>query len=255
MKDFSAFAEKLADIAGNIARDAFTKTRNASLKADNSFVTETDNAIERALRDMIEKTYPDHGIFGEEHGRTNTSASHQWVIDPIDGTSAFIAGIPTFTTLIALCINGVPKLGIIDQPILRERWNSAMLSPKTQPLMPTPHLLATTSTDYFTLEQREAFERVRATANATIRHGDAYLYGKLANGDIGVLMDAGLKPYDFCALVPVVEAAGGVITDWQGSPLTLESKGDVIACRNHALHQQILSWVIGHESEQIPHDA
>ena len=240
MEAFTHFAEKLADCAREIARAAFTQAREISQKADKSFVTETDRILESRLREMIEKQFPDHGIFGEEHGRTNVNASHQWVIDPIDGTSAFIAGIPTFTTLIALCIDGVPKLGIIDQPILRERWNSETLKPSTKHQALSTFLIATTSTDYFTDAEREKFERVRKIASATIRHGDAYLYGKLADGFIGVVADCGLKPYDFCAVVPVVQAAGGVITDWAGKPLTINSNGDVLACANADLHKQAL---------------
>ncbi len=241
MEAFTTFAEKLADCAREIARAAFTQAREVSQKADKSFVTETDKAIETAIREMIAKQFPDHGIFGEEHGRTNVNASHQWVIDPIDGTNAFIAGIPTFTTLIALCVDGVPKLGIIDQPILRERWVSSKI---TQSSTPKPTLitsiLATTSTAYFTESDAKKFAHLRNHCGGSVHAGDAYLYGKLADGHIGVVADAGLKAYDFCAVVPVVQAAGGVITDWQGKALTINSDGSVLACANADLHKQAL---------------
>lgn len=238
MEAFTLFAEKLADRAGEIARAAYGNVQAGTQKADKSLVTDTDKAIEAALSEMIASVYPDHGIFGEELGRTNPDARYQWVIDPIDGTNAFIAGIPTFTTLVALCDNEKPVLGIIDQPISSERWVSSIITRTTHATRNAP-LFATTSTDFFTPAQADAFARARKKAGAVIRHGDAYLYGKLASGHIDVVIDAGLKPYDFAALMPIVEAAGGVITDWDGKPLTLASNGEVIACREPSLHREL----------------
>ncbi len=245
MEAFTTFAEKLANVAGDIARAAFRSTQTIAQKADKSFVTDTDKAIESALRVLIEQTYPDHGIFGEEHGRTNADASYQWVIDPIDGTNAFIAGIPTFTTLIALCIDGIPTLGVIDQPILRERWSSATLKPSTINHQLPTSLLATTSMAYFTESEMKKFAHLRNHCGGSVHAGDAYLYGKLASGSIGIVADSGLKPYDFCAVVPVVQAAGGVISDWAGKPLHLHSDGTVLAAANAELHAQALRLLNG----------
>lgn len=240
-KHFTSFAEQLADRAGEIARAAFDQARTITIKADKSFVTETDKAIEAALREMIKKQFHDHGIFGEEHGRSNVNAAYQWVIDPIDGTSAFIAGIPTFTTLIALCEDAIPKLGIIDQPILKERWVSTKVK-----ALGMGHealgscMLAATSVTYFTDAETKKFNHLRTHCGGTVHGGDAYLFAKLADGRIDIVAEAGLKAYDFCAIVPVVEAAGGVITDWHGKPLHMHSDGTVLAAATPALHAQAL---------------
>jgi len=238
--ELTKFAEKLADRAGDIARKSFLIAQQVSAKADKSLVTETDKHIEETLRKIIEMQFPDHGIFGEEHGRSNVSARYQWVIDPIDGTNAFIAGIPTFTTLIALVIDAAPTIGIIDQPILKERWVSSNMAVSHYEATLSESIIATTSMAYFNEAEKKKFVHLRTQCGGSVHAGDAYLYAKLASGAIGVVADAGLKAYDYCALVPVVEAAGGVITDWQGKPLHLYSDGTVLAAANPALHAHAL---------------
>ena len=190
---------------------------------------------------MILAEFPEHGIYGEETARHNETARYQWVIDPIDGTNAFIAGIPTFTTLIALCENNAPIFGIIDQPILHERWSSHLLKPSTKHQALSTSLLATTSLAYLSEYEAKKFIELSLHCGGTVYGADAYLFAKLAQGRIDVILEAGLKPYDFCAVAPVVEAAGGVITDWAGKALTLQSKGQVLACASKDLHAQILS--------------
>ncbi len=239
--ELTPFAETLADCAGQMAREAVLGGHTISRKADRSAVTETDKAIEAAISAMITRQFPDHGVFGEEHGRINPTSTYQWVIDPIDGTSAFIAGIPTFTTLVALCKNGVPILGIIDQPVLRERWVSTRLKPSQPDAMKlSDALLAATSVTYFTESEEKKFRHLAHHCGGTVHGGDGFLFGKLADGRIHVIAEAGLKPYDFCALAPVVQAAGGVITDWQGSAITIASNGTVLAAANIDLHRQAL---------------
>ena len=195
---------------------------------------------------MIEKHYPDHGIVGEEFGNVRGESPWQWVLDPIDGTRAFIAGKPTFATLIALAKDGVPVLGLIDQPISKERWvgvarrNALSQQRHAGPSMnnygqpqaldraaiwpPPPRWIISNP-------QEGAFERLKncVRCKSSTLGGDAYAYGMLANGRLDIVVDAGLKPYDFCALPPVIEGAGGIITDWQGNPLTLNSDGRVMA--------------------------
>lgn len=245
MEAFTLFAEKMADCAGEIARSAFYQAREVSIKADKSFVTTTDRAIETSLRSMIEQTFPDHGIFGEEHGRTHISAPYQWVLDPIDGTSAFIAGIPTFTTLIALCVDSIPTLGIIDQPILQERWVSSTLQPSGKKQADiSKSMLATTSLAYLSENEAQQFIELSRHCGGSVYGADAYLFAKLAEGNIDIILEAGLKPYDFCAVVPVVQAAGGVITDWEGNALTINSTGRVLAAGNADLHQQALQLLL-----------
>lgn len=237
---------KAADAARALLRERFATPQNIILKADQSPVTEADRACEQAITNIIREAFPAHGIFGEEFGKTNESVDYQWVIDPIDGTRAFLAGYPTFTTLIALCYLGKPIMGIIDNPILGERFIgiSWRKSTKNNAEIHTSHittlpqaLIGTTSAPYhFSATESAAFERIRSQCMNTVIGGDAYGYAMLANGRIDLFIDTGLKPYDFCALAPIIEGAGGVITDWEGKPITLTSDGKTIAAANKQLH-------------------
>lgn len=237
--EYLAFAHLLADEAGNVLRRHFRKPTAAEAKADGSPVTIADREAEAAMRTLIHGRFPDHGIFGEEWARENTSAPLQWVLDPIDGTRAFMAGYPTFTTLIALCENGVPILGIIDQPHLKERWASGGRKRTMHNAQRTTCTIATTSTPYFTTAQAAAFARASA-GHTVVQGGDAYAYAMLAEGHLHAVIDAGMKPYDFCALAPVIQHAGAIITDWQGQPLRIDSSGEVLAACDKALHTRLL---------------
>ncbi len=235
------FMHQLADEAGAVARRYFRTHSAHELKADDSPVTIADREIEARLRQRIMAQFPDHGILGEEESAHQPGARMTWVIDPIDGTRAFMAGIATFTTLIALCDGGVPVFGLIDQPVLKERWiGQGVPAVPNQDQQKENWTLATTSTAYFSANERSAFSALQGKAASTLLGGDAYLYAMLASGHLDVVVDAGLKPYDFAALVPVVHAHGGIITDWQGAPLTLASQGRVLAARSDTLHQQAL---------------
>lgn len=242
-------AQRMADDAGTILRQYFKAALKVDQKADSSPVTLADREVESTLRVLIENHYPEHGIVGEEFGNVRSESVYQWVIDPIDGTRAFIEGTPTFTTLIALVMNRLPILGIIDNPITKERW-TGVLQQNSQcngKRIKTSNIttmegarLATTSMDYFTKVQVLQFDQLkRQVANVTFG-GDAYAYAKLASGDMDIVVDAGMKPYDFCALPPVIEGAGGIITDWEGNPLSLASDGRVLAAANQELHAQAL---------------
>lgn len=238
------FARQLADSAGIILREAFHTSIKIEQKQDASPVTEADRAVEERLRTLIEAQYPAHGIVGEEFGNIRQEAPYQWVIDPIDGTHAFIAGETTFTTLIALCENNIPILGVIDQPIRKERWVGVSGQASPAPLSPCQTLvearLGATALQYFTPDQAVPFERVSKACAHTHFGGDAYLFGQIVAGHIDVVVEAGLKPYDFCALRPVIESAGGIITDWDGRALTLHSDGRIVAAANAQLHAQVL---------------
>ncbi|MGE3714298.1 MAG: inositol monophosphatase family protein, partial [Alphaproteobacteria bacterium] len=203
-------ARTLADIAGQICRNHYSRPINAERKADASPVTQADREVEAALRAHIVQHFPCHGIFGEEEARHQPDAPIQWVIDPIDGTRAFMAGYPTFTNLIAVTENGVPQLGIINQPITGERWTghngSTRINHAPARCRDTTELrhavVATTSAPYhFSVQESAAFEKVRAQCAQVVVGGDGYGYGKLASGHLDLFIDAGLKPYDFCALV------------------------------------------------------
>jgi len=233
-----ALAARLADAAAAAIRPFFRKPFAMEAKADLSPVTEADRAAEATMRAILAEERPDDGVIGEEYGREREDAERVWVLDPIDGTRSFVAGRPIFGTLIALIDRQKPVLGVINQPISGERWVGRIGQPTTlngAPVRTRPceaiaqaHL-ATTGPGYFTPESWAAFERVRVAARDTLWGGDCYNYGLLAAGHLDLVVEDGLKLYDFAALVPIVEGAGGVMRDWQGRPLDMHSSGQVIA--------------------------
>lgn len=246
-----ALALHLADAAGAAIRPLFRGAWSEERKADRSFVTEADRAAEAAMRKAIEDAFPADGIIGEEYGTRNEGAGRQWVLDPIDGTTSFIAGRPIFGTLIALLQDGWPVLGIIDQPVSGERWVGRIGQPtlfngkpaKARPLKElSDAVLATTSPHLFTNEEADAFMSVAKTVaeKKIVFGGDCYNYALLASGHIDVVIEAGLKLYDYAALVPVVEGAGGMMSDWQGNPLDAGSDGTVIAIGDPARLEDVL---------------
>ncbi|MFN3863226.1 MAG: histidinol-phosphatase [Erythrobacter sp.] len=246
-----ALALALADAAGAAIRPLFRGQWSHERKADRSFVTEADRAAEAAMRQLIEAEFPADGIIGEEYGTRNEGAGRQWVLDPIDGTTSFIAGRPIFGTLIALLQDGWPVLGIIDQPVAGERWVGRIGQPTLfngKPAMARPlkelsdAVLATTSPHLFTDEEADAFMAVakQVAEKKIVFGGDCYNYALLASGHIDVVIEAGLKLYDYAALVPVVEGAGGLMADWQGHPLDSGSDGTVIALGDPARLEDVL---------------
>jgi inositol-phosphate phosphatase/L-galactose 1-phosphate phosphatase/histidinol-phosphatase len=239
-----ALAEALADAAGEVVRRYFRQKIAVDQKGDLTPVTIADREAETAMRRLIAERFPDHGIIGEEHGPTRPDAPYVWVLDPIDGTKSFISGIPLFGTLIALAFEGRPVLGVIDQPVLRERWVGAAGRPSTlngAPIRtracsdPAAATLYATQPDMFSNGDAAAFARLRAAVRLTRYGADCYAYAVLASGFVDLVVETGLKPYDYSALVPVVEGAGGVMTDWQGRALTLAAAGDVVAAGDPAL--------------------
>lgn len=236
--EFEALAHRLADAAGAVQRRYFRSPVSVETKDDDSPVTVADREAEAAMRDLIAKVFPGHGIYGEEHGQERLDAEFVWVLDPIDGTKSFITGRPLFGTLIALAHAGQPVLGVIDQAILGERWlgvagSGSSHNGRPVQVRPCPRLadavLLTTSPDLFEPEESAAFTRVHERVRLPLYGGDCYGYGQLALGFVDLVIEAGLAPYDFMALTPVVEGAGGQLTDWQGRALDLRSSGQVIA--------------------------
>lgn len=249
VQDAAAFAESLADAAAPIALRYFRTPLTITTKVDMSPVTEADQEIETFIRRRIRDHFPEHGLLGEEHGREAGSTDLTWVIDPIDGTKSFITGMPTFGTLIALLEGETPVLGVIDHPVLRERWVGKASSASLYNGQPcrtractrlADAVLYATTPDIFEGQARVAFERVSSSARLRRFGGDCYAYALLASGFVDAVIEAQLKPYDYMALVPVIEGAGGVITDWAGKRLTLESDGRVIAAGTASLHREIL---------------
>jgi len=247
-----ALAHRLADVAGAIIRPFFRQPISLETKADQSPVTEADRAAEAAMRRILESDRPREGIIGEEYGASRPGASRQWALDPIDGTRAFIAGRPLFGTLIALLEAGVPVLGLIDQPILKERWvgqlgerpgttlNGVAVRVRACPGLETAHL-ATTSPAAFSAEGLTGFQRVARAARDTLLGGDCHNYGLLAAGHLDLVVEDNLKLHDWAALVPVVAGAGGLMTGWRGEPLVAGAAGAVIAAGDRRVHEAVLA--------------
>jgi inositol-phosphate phosphatase/L-galactose 1-phosphate phosphatase/histidinol-phosphatase len=244
----------LADAAGEVIRPYFRKPLAIRDKPDLTPVTAADRAAEAAMRALIEARFPDHGIVGEEFGRVREDAEFVWTLDPIDGTKSFISGVPLFGTLIALALDGRSILGVIDQPILRERWvgavgrpttlNGAAIQCRACPTLAAATLFATTP-DMFKGEDAACFARVSAAVKLTRFGADCYAYGLVATGFVDLVLEASLKPYDFCAMVPIVEGAGGVATDWRGRSLHLASDGRILVAGDRRLHGAALALLGG----------
>lgn len=251
---FVALANDLAEQSGAILRRYFRQPIAVDDKSDASPVTIADREVEQTLRAAITRAFPEHGILGEEFGSHQTDADYVWVLDPIDGTKSFITGKATFGTLIALCHKGAPVVGVIDQPILKERWVGAEGRPttfngaavKTRASVPIADaLLYATTPQMFVGADLADFARLTAQVKYPLYGADCYAYGLLASGFTDLVCEASLKPYDYCALAPVVAGAGGKITDWQGQPLTIASGPRVLAAGDAALHAQALAVLAG----------
>jgi inositol-phosphate phosphatase/L-galactose 1-phosphate phosphatase/histidinol-phosphatase len=249
---YRKFAEGMLDQTGKIALTYFRQPMEIQTKADGSPVTVADRSIEDYIRRQIVSTCPDHGIWGEEEGLQDVDARYVWVVDPIDGTQSFINGIPLWGTLLALLEAGRPILGVIDVPALAERWvgtaaGCLCAAGKACTTSGCASLAAasvfTTSPDMFCPQEYAVFDALSTRARLRRFGGDCYSYAMLAAGYIDAVVEAGLEPYDFLALVPVIEGAGGVVTDWRGESLSLSSDGRVLAAATRALHQEMLGYV------------
>ena len=211
-KKLLATAHELAEIAGEIARSYFRKNKiDMSLKNAKYLVTEADLKIENELRKYLNLTYPDHSILGEEYGINSKNSEYLWVIDPIDGTTSFICGKPTFCTLIALLYKNKPILGLIDQPINKERWVgeggkiSKFNDVECHNNLQGSGLLRLNCTTpmMFSANQRKIFELVQSIVDISCYGGDGYAYGLMASGHVDIIMEADLQFYDVAALIPV----------------------------------------------------
>ncbi len=249
-----ALAHRLADAARPIAARYFRTPVTVDDKTDLSPVTVADREAETAMRALLTEEVPQHGVSGEEHGVVRPDAEYVWVLDPIDGTKAYITGLPIFGTLIALLHRGKPVLGIIDQPILAERWLGVEGEPSTfngRPIrvracagLERAYMYSTAPIMFpGTLEKRH--EALTQRVKLFRWGGDCYAYGLLASGHVDLVVENSLKLYDFAALVPVVRGAGGLITDWQGKELDINSDGSVLAAGDTAVHRAAIDVLHG----------
>ncbi len=247
-----AFFDQLADVASAAIMPHFRTALAVENKLEGAFdpVTIADKAGEMAMRELIAATYPDHGILGEEFGNTGLDRENVWVLDPVDGTRSFIAGIPLWGTLIGLRVGGRAAQGMMAQPFTGERFYgdgaSALYSGPggERPLRTRPcgdlsqATLFTTSLRAFSGAEQEAYLTVDRQAKLARYSADCYAYCMVAAGQADLVIEAGLQPYDITALIPVIEGAGGVVTSWTGGSAT--DGGQVVASGDPRLHDQVL---------------
>ncbi len=246
--DLLAFAHRLADVAGTVIRPHFRASGAVDNKrpADFDPVTAADRDAETAMRELIAAHYPDHAVYGEEHG-AQWGARFTWVLDPIDGTRSFIGGFPTWGTLIALAEHGRPVIGIMDQPITGERFvggpDGAFLGDRKLAVRPCAALAdavlyATTPDMFEPAREMPAFQRVERQVKLRRFGGDCYAYCMLAHGLLDVIVEAAMQPYDIQALIPIVEGAGGIVTNWEGEPAW--NAGRILAAGDRRVHEAAL---------------
>lgn len=247
--EFVEFIAELADAARAFLAERHEGSRFET-KADASPVTEFDRGVESRLRTMIKERYPEHGIIGEEFPPENAEAEFVWIMDPIDGTKPFVAGLPVFTTLIALCHNQAPVIGVIDASVSRDRWLGIQGRPTTLNGRKV-RTSGRTELDGATLSwsQPDQVLDVHRSGVAALTKRVAwrvfgaasYGYGRLAAGAIDVCAySGGIGAYDVCALVPIIEGAGGTITDGDGFPITTKTPAACVAAATPDLHKKVL---------------
>ncbi|MEX2615376.1 MAG: inositol monophosphatase family protein [Alphaproteobacteria bacterium] len=253
--EYIDIAGKLADAARPVAQRYFRAPLEIETKSDDTPVTRADREVEAAMRDILRASCPDHGVVGEELGGIPARHGVQWILDPIDGTSAFASGVAMFCTLIGLAIDGRFVLGLVDQPISKERWLGAVGRDTTLNGAParvsgctelSMARLFTTAPEYYSRAGAlAAFHRVRDEVRFTRYGTDCYALGLLASGHADLVIETGLHVWDFAAPAAVVRQAGGVITDWRGEPLSPQSDGSIVAASTPALHEAALRRLAG----------
>lgn len=250
---FIALAGRLADTAGAVSLEWFRRAFEIESKADLSPVTIADRNAEAALRKLVGEVYPEHGVVGEEYGADRPDAEYVWVFDPIDGTKAFVTGNPQYGNLIALLHRGEPLLGVINMPAQGDRWIGARGWPTTFTdargtlecrVRPCPSLegavFRTISPQLFAGPLEAPYRTLVGRVRQALYGGDCFSYGQVASGWLDLVVEANLGVYDYLPLVPVIEGAGGLMTDWRGRPLSLASDGRVVAAGDPACHAEAL---------------
>lgn len=254
MSKFLEAALSITEQASAIPRSYFRMNVSIDQKQDESPVTIADRETEAFIREHLSKEFPDHGIFGEEFGRTSAQSEYEWIIDPIDGTRSFITGNPLYGMLLALLKNGKPELGVVRMPELNEVYvgyeGSARLNgDQSLSVSSVTHLpdaaVYINEGDKMQAQHPALFKRLCDAGKTKRLAYDCYPHMLLAAGHIDAVVDFDLQPYDYLPLVMVVEGAGGVMTDWQGKPLDLNSNGKVVGAATPALHEELLRLIDG----------
>ena len=253
MEELIIFSNFLADESSKIIKEYFRKPLTINNKEDESPVTIADKNTESKIRELIEDKYPNHGILGEEFDTKNTSSEYTWVIDPIDGTRSFIAGHKDFGTLIALLYNQKPIIGIINCPMHDERWigvngKNTTLNGKDVRTSNIKDINKSylSSTGLYMFENsnfKKKFEKIIKETRYHRFGGDCYNYGMIASGYIDIVIEDTLKAHDYMALIPVIEGAGGKITDKYGDLIDLQSDGSIVVSANEILHKKLIDII------------
>lgn len=251
--EFVEFIEELADVSRSLLAERHEGSRFET-KPDASPVTEFDRGVETALRERILERYPHHGIIGEEFPPERADAELVWIMDPIDGTKSFVAGVPVFTTLIALCLNGAPVIGVIDASVSRDRWLGVEGRPSTlngRAIRTSGRseldgaTLSWSQPDKVLDEHREGYAEIASRTAWSVYGAASYGFGRLAAGAIDVAGYSGsIGAYDVCALVPIIEGAGGAISDGHGAPITIAHPDACIAAATPELHREALRALV-----------
>ncbi|PIE72403.1 MAG: histidinol-phosphatase [Deltaproteobacteria bacterium] len=256
IKRLAAFTSELAQKGGECAAQWFRQQYTVSIKEDKSPVTAADQSAESLLRERIADRFPDHGVLGEEFGPLRTDQEYVWSIDPVDGTRSFITGSPLWGTLVALLHHGAPVTGAVCLPALKECWEACndggcwFIDTKKKVQCRTSGctslsaaIFSTTSPLYFAPEEKPVLEALYAAVRDTRFGGDCFIYCQLACGYVDLVVESLLKPFDFLPLIPIIQEAGGVVTDWRGNSLTLQSSGRLVAAATQELHDQALVFL------------
>ena len=247
-----SFSIHLADESEKVIKKYFRKKITVDDKKDDSPVTIADKNTELKIRELIENKYPNHGILGEEFDGKNLKSEYLWVIDPIDGTRSFIAGHKDFGTLIALLHKKKPIIGIINCPMHKERWVGVTgrkttmnnKNVKTSDIKEIEKSYLCTSGLYFDNKHfRRGFNEIITKTRYYRYGGDCYMYGMLSSGLIEIVIEDTLKTHDYMALIPVIEGAGGKITDKYGKDVNLKSEGSIVVSANSELHKKIIKII------------
>ncbi|MGC1495736.1 MAG: inositol monophosphatase family protein [Sulfitobacter sp.] len=250
--DYTAHALAIADFAAKAAMGYFRGHLGTQFKADDSPVTQADKGVETLVRAYLNQHFPDHGIFGEEHGIEGADLSRMWIIDPIDGTRSFLSGHPLFGFLLGHLSDGIPEVGVIAMPALSEVFlgvkgkgatlNGGVINTSKQTVL-DQSILYINEGEKIYADHPKVFDDLVKSGQTRRFSYDCYPHALLAAGHVDVVVDYDLQPYDYMPLSVVIQEAGGLMTDWDGQPLSLHSDGRVLSAATPELHDQLLQLV------------